>query len=123
MKNTAKIETAVSRCPRRRAYSLLEILMAVAILSSVAAGAYLLIGGTHQAAQSNKLRSDITSINNAVRTYLVHGGSISSAATANEVLSKLKSTADKSSSDRVAGLRHTMLDPRLRGILATAPGA
>ena len=70
---------------------------------------------------SNVTVQDVATINNAIRTYLVNGGSIPDSTRADEVLARLKCTSDQATSARMAGLRGTMLDARLRGIsIATA---
>ena len=96
--------------------------MVVAVLSSVVSAGYLVFSSTTEAARAGKLQSDVVTINNAIRTYLVHGGRIPATADSQAVLASLKSTADQSSGARIAGLRGTMLDARLRGIPATVPG-
>jgi len=100
----------------------MELLMTLAIISTVAAAGYFVITGTTQVARQSKLQSDVATLNNAVRTYLVHGGQIPAAATAGDVLARLKSTSDQTTSARMAGLRGTMLDARLRGLPATGTG-
>ena len=100
---------------------MIEMLMVVAVLSCLLAAGYLVVSGTTSAARAIKLQSDVATINNAIRTYLVNGGSIPDSARADEVLARLKCTSDQATSARMAGLRGTMLDARLRGIsIATA---
>lgn len=96
--------------------------MAVAVLSTVVAVGYLVISGTTVVARAGKLQSDVATINNAVRTYLVNGGKIPANATPDQVLAQLKTTADASTGARLAGVKGTMLDARLRGIPATGTG-
>lgn len=120
MKNTVKNGIPSTRHPLRRGFSLLELLMGVAVLSCVLAGAYLIVSGTHSAVRGGKLQSDTAAINSAIRAYLVHGGKIPAGASGAEVIAKLKSRADQSSAARMAGLHSAMLDPRLRGIAADA---
>jgi prepilin-type N-terminal cleavage/methylation domain-containing protein len=102
-------------------YSLVETLVVVAVLSSVASAGYLLYTGLAGTARSSKLRSDVVTLNNAVRTYLTHGGKISVSDGA-QVLDQLKTTLDAAGSKRLAGLRGSMIDPRLRGSLIHKPG-
>lgn len=125
MKNTVKIEAEHSPLPARKArrgFSLLEVLMVIAVMSCIMAGGYFIIGSTHDVTRTSKLHSDTVAVNNAIRTYLVHGGKIPAAATASDVIAKLKSTADRTSAQRMAGLHSSMVDSRLRGIPATEAG-
>ena len=125
MKTKDVIETDPCGPRSRKAklgYSMLEVLMAVAVLSCVLAGAYFVITSTNEVTRGSKLRSDTVAINNAIRTYLVHGGRIPSAASGSDVITRLKSIADQPSSARMAGLRGAMVDARLRGITATESG-
>ena len=123
MKTSLKSTKHSSKLPiGRRGYSLLELLMVAAVLSSVMAAGYLAITNITGAVRAGKLQSDVVTINNAVRTYLTHGGTLPAAASGQQVIDRLKSTASKASGKRMAGLKGTMLDPRLRGELITGRG-
>lgn len=123
MKTTANATfTTATRVPRDSGYSLLELLIVVAVLSSVAAGGYLLVTNVTVAARQTRLQSEVATVNGAVRSYLTHGGSIPADADGQRVINLLKTTADSNSSQRLAGLRGTMIDPRLRGELVTTAG-
>ena len=106
----------------RSGYSLLELLMVVAVISSVMAAGYFAVTSFTGAARAGKLHSDVVTLNNAVRTYLTHGGRIPASADGPAVVNKLKSTANRTSGNRIAGLKGTMLDARLRGELVTVDG-
>ncbi len=106
----------------RRGYSLLELLMVVAILSTVMAVGYLAVSRLTGTVKAGKLESDVVTLNNAVRTYLTHGGKIPPSANGQQVIGRLKTTTTQASSKRLAGLRGTMLDPRLRGELIRGAG-
>ncbi len=106
----------------RRGYSLLELLMVVAVLSTVMAAGYFAVTSLTSSAKAGKLHSDVVTLNNAVRTYLTHGGSIPASTDGPAVINKLKSTASRTSGNRMAGLKGTMLDARLRGQLISLDG-
>jgi len=122
MKHTLDIELNARRPMARRGFSLLEVLMAVAVLSTVLAAGYFVVSGAAEAARGGKLKSDVVTINNAVRTYLVNGGKLAASVTPDEVLTQLKTTADATSGARMAGVKGSLLDARLRGIIATGAG-
>ena len=105
-----------------RGYSLLELLIVVAVLSSVMAAGYFAVTSLTGSARAGKLHSDVVTLNNAVRTYLTHGGKIPASADGPAVINKLKSTSSRTSGERIAGLKGTMLDARLRGQLITVGG-
>lgn len=106
----------------RRGYSLLELLMVVAVLSSVMAIGYFAVSSLTGTVRAGKLENDVVTINNAVRTYLTHGGKIPATTTGQQVIVRLKTTTNQSSSKKLAGLKGTMLDPRLRGELISGAG-
>jgi len=122
MKTSINSEETATR-KSKKGFSLLELLIVVAVLSSVASAGYLLMSGLTTTVQAGKLQSDTVTLNNAVRTYLTNGGSIPGSADAPEVLARLKTTSDGPTRQRLAGIRGSMLDARLRGILTAQPGA
>lgn len=102
--------------PRRlRGYSLIEILMVVAVLSSVAAGAVVTVSNVTQATENTKLRRDVAVINRAIRLYMVNGGTFVQADLRNPgtMLSKLKTRASTDTAKQLAGVKHSMADERL----------
>jgi prepilin-type N-terminal cleavage/methylation domain-containing protein len=120
MKNPTTPKPSWRNLRRADGFSLLELLIVVAALSSVAAMGFMGFADTGDAVKAAKLRQDVAAINSAVKTYLVYGGDLSAVTDANAVLAKLKTTTDPSSRNKIAGLRGTMLDLRLRGVTSTA---
>ena len=109
--------------PLRRAFTLLETLVVVGVLSTVAAGGFLLMGSIRETATDTKLRSDVAALNSAVRAYMGAGGTFPASASANAVLSQLKASASDSISNRLAAAgRRALIDPRLVGTETTAVG-
>jgi prepilin-type N-terminal cleavage/methylation domain-containing protein len=106
---------------RPRGFSLIEAMLVVAVLSSVVSAGCLVYSVLAGTIRKNKLQADVVTLNNAVRTYLTHGGKISVSDGA-QVLHQLKTTLDAAGSKRLAGLRGSMIDPRLRGSLVHNPG-
>ncbi|HEX2747978.1 MAG TPA: choice-of-anchor K domain-containing protein [Verrucomicrobiales bacterium] len=103
-------------------FSLLELLMVVAVISSVVAVGIFMVSGVTQSIKASKLQSDVATLNSAVRTYLTHGGVFAASADGQKVLDQMKTVADSTSKLRLAGVRSSMIDARLRGILATGNG-
>src|SRR5689334_7043683 len=107
------------------AFSLLEMLMTVAVISMMIAVAMFAISGLRRAAEETKLHRDVASINNAIRTYMVNGGSFSKSELDNPgtVLAKLKKRASPNSAREIAGLRESMIDSRLTFVLQSRADA
>ena len=123
MKSNSSTITTLSSPRRVRAgFSLLEILLALAILSTITAVAVLFVGGTTDAARQTRLASDVATVNAAVKTYLTSGGSIGGTAKAGDVLTSLKTQAASTQAKKLATLRGSMVDPRLAGVEITTDG-
>lgn len=103
-------------------FSLIELLMAVAVISMVVAVGIFVTSGLTSSVKASKLQSDVATVNNAVRTYLMNGGTIAKTADGQKVLEQLKTVADNGSQLRLAGVKNSMIDPRLRGKLASGSG-
>lgn len=99
----------------RAGFSLLEVLMVVAVMSTIVAGAVFTVGNVTKAAENTKLQRDVTVINSAIRTYLLSGGTFLSADVSDPaaVLAKLKKRAGSQNAREIAGLRGSMADERL----------
>ncbi len=97
------------------AYSLLEVLMVLAVFSTVAAGGILTVTNVTRAVENTKLQRDVAVINRAIRIYLVNGGTFLQAdlRSPTTVLRKLKTRASKVSAKQLAGVRSSMTDERL----------
>lgn len=106
----------------QRGFSLIELMIVIGALSSVTAMAFVAMSGTSSAVKETKLRQDVAAVNAAVRTYLANGGNLPTTLNADGVITKLKSTAAASMKSKIAGMRGTMVDLRLKGIASTALG-
>ncbi|MDB6070272.1 MAG: hypothetical protein JWL81_1443 [Verrucomicrobiales bacterium] len=101
------------------AFSLLELLIVVAAISSVATVAILNFSGSGNSVKAVKLQQDVAALNRAVRAYVLSGGDIPATATGPSVIAKLKTVASSTSRSKIAGLRNSMIDPRLLGITSS----
>ncbi len=104
---------SVKPAPYLWAFTLVEILLTVAVISVLTSAGYYVATTTKEAARENKLRSDVTNLNTAVQLYVANGGTIPANASAGEVLTKLKSRANSSSAAVAIGLSGSFVDPRL----------
>jgi prepilin-type N-terminal cleavage/methylation domain-containing protein len=107
---------------RSKGFSLLEVLITLATISTVAAMAYVGATDTTSAARSVKLMQDVAALNRAVKTYASSGGDLSSMTTASQAIARLKTMASATSRAQIAGLRGAMIDPRLQGIASSGNG-
>ena len=108
---------------RPHGFSLLEMLIVLAALSSVAAMAFVNFSNTTDSVKTAKLRQDVAALNSAVRTYLISGGDLSAVSNGADVIAKLKTTARSSQRTTIAGLRSSMVDLRLRGVPTSVNGS
>ena len=122
MKKIGADSRVFESCRASHGFSLLELLIVVAALSSVAAVGFTSLSGTDRAVKSTKLRQDVSALNTAVRAYLMSGGDLSGVNSGSAVIAKLKTTTTAASRSRIAGLRGTMLDLRLRGVSSSDSG-
>ncbi len=95
-------------------FTLVEVLIAVAILAVISAAGVMAVNRSTENAREAKLSTDIVSLNEAVQVYLASGGDLSTATTPNDVLAKMKtivSNADSKTS--INPLTGSMIDRRL----------
>jgi prepilin-type N-terminal cleavage/methylation domain-containing protein len=109
----------------RTGFSLIEVLMVVAVMSSITAGVVFTMTNVTQAAENTKLQRDVNVVNTAIRTYILSGGSflqsdLQSPAT---LLAKLKKRASERNAKEIAGLRGSMADDRLTFEMQTSADA
>src|SRR5215210_6275380 len=85
-----------TRRSRHNAFSLVETLVVICVLTLLSSIVLLSFGGQRSAVTSAKLLSDVTVLNSAVKVYVTEGGDLNGATTYDEVLRRLKtkSTAE-----------------------------
>ncbi|MCB1079794.1 MAG: type II secretion system protein, partial [Verrucomicrobiae bacterium] len=96
-----------------RAFSLVEVLAAVATIGVVATIAYVAVGDISKSSREQKLASDADTLNRALQVYLANGGSVGEASSPAEVISRLKSATGEDTAFRLPGLTSQLVDPRL----------
>ncbi len=105
--------------PSQKGFSLLEVLLSVATISVVCGIACLVLENALPGVYTKvKLPNDVVVLNNAVRSYLANGGSLSNVSSPQGVLDKLKTVA--SNRAEIAGVNGSMIDRRLTAV--TEPG-
>jgi len=95
----------------RRAFSLVEVLIALSVLGVLATVAVLSVGNVVGSAKEKKLEGDVDTLNRAVVAYIASGGDLSGISDPGEVIQLMKRKSD--ASDRVAGHSGSVIDNRL----------
>ncbi len=108
---------------RSRAYTLLDVLTAVALIGVISGFALIKTSGARSASETRKLKQDIASLNSAIRIFKANGGVIAPSWGPNKVLEELKTEATALSARRLNGLRGSMLDPRVVALMEDADEA
>lgn len=105
---------ATSCVTRNRAFTLVEVLVGIAVVSALASVGYVTVGNVREGARENKLQADVISINAAVQAYLGNGGKIPDDATAETVIAKLKTRANDAIGAQMMGVKGSFLDARVQ---------
>ena len=112
------------RDSQSRAFSTLEVLIAVGVLAVVAAVGVMAMSGVTKGSKVAKLESDIATLNGAVKTYVASGGNFSGATTVNEVLAKMKTVVTAAQAKtQINPLTGSVIDRRLVAEMQTVAEA
>ncbi|MCB1089132.1 MAG: VWA domain-containing protein, partial [Verrucomicrobiae bacterium] len=106
-----------------RGFSLVEALIAVALIGVIAAVAMPNLGGFHKSVQKAKLQTDVDVINGAIDVYVANGGDLSGATSPQVIIDRLKTERTSASAARFVGLTGSTIDHRLASRLASASDA
>lgn len=96
-----------------KAFTVIEAVIVVAILGLLSTTVFNVYGKINQVAHQEKLRSEVKTLNNAVKIYQGFGGKFDGISDPAEVIGKLKSVAHSEIADRIPGLNASMVDARL----------
>lgn len=111
------IRIMLARRDAANAFTLVEILIAMVVVSILAGVGVATIFGVHEGSRTARLQNDVAVVNNAIDAYLAAGGTIPQGATAEQVLAKLKTVA--SSDSAAVGPSGPFIDPRLQLVMQT----
>jgi len=92
------------------AYTLVEVLVTIAVMGGLATGAYVIITNVSESSARSKLEQDVRAVNNAIKVYMSQGGRLPSGITGDAVLATLRKEAANS---KLAGLKGSLVDPRM----------
>ena len=107
---------------RAQGFSLVEMLVVVGAIAATTGIGMVAVQHSREASQESKLHADVGRLNDAVKTYLMNGGTIPAEADAATVLARLKTKATTASAKTVVGLCGPFIDERIRGV-ASGTGA
>lgn len=96
-----------------KGFTLIELLSTIAILTIVSGIGYAVVSNYQSGADEQKLKTHVASLNSALKIYLLNGGDLTGANTAEDVLTRLKTIADDDSQKQIVGVRGSMIDQRL----------
>ncbi len=96
-------------------FSLQEILVALAVLGTLASIGIAAIADNVDRSRQSKLRSDVQTLNRAVVVYIASGGSLRDSQTIEEVLDKIKTRQSDTESLKYPGFTGSLIDKRLTG--------
>ena len=97
-----------------RGFTLVEVMITISV---VAVTAGLIVSATSNstvAVKNKKLEQDVAALNTAISIYKANGGKIVGSWKASKVLEELKTKADSNTREKLAGLRGSMIDRRLK---------
>ena len=98
---------------RRAGFSLIEIMIAILVISMLSGVAFISYGTTRKSAHQLAMQGDVSMINKAIRGYIASGGSLDGITDSADVLAKLKTKPAASQKATIAGISGPFVDLRL----------
>jgi prepilin-type N-terminal cleavage/methylation domain-containing protein len=108
------VPAKLAGCSWARAFTLIEVLIVIGVISILGGVSIAVIGGATESARVSKLENDVATINAAIQVYQASGGVLPSSPSPTEVLNKLKTKATAASGSKIAGFRGSVIDLRLK---------
>lgn len=98
-------------------FTLVELLLSVAVIAIVSTLAIWMLTGVKPSASELKLRSDVDTLNRAVRVYVGSGGNLDGVTDPRQVVESLKTVSTKDEQRTIPGLSGRMIDPGLTPVI------
>jgi len=116
------LRSDVHSSPCRSGFSLLELVITIALLGVIAGMGASLLTDDSDSARVAKLQSDVTALNQMVALYVADGGSLAGLSTPQTVLDKMKRSRPQSEWQQHVGIvSGRLLDVRLRALMTSQP--
>jgi type II secretory pathway pseudopilin PulG len=100
----------------RKAFTLVEVLVVVGVLSAIGAMGIRAVSDTRTNSREIKLASDVNTLNNAVLMYKAAGGQLTGNESVEEILAKLKTRRTAETAVESMDVTGSFLDPRVYAI-------
>ena len=109
---------------RLRGFTAMEMLATVGLVGILGAISLSLFVGVHDSTRTQRVHSDIDSLNRAIMAYQANGGTLAAGVTAHQVLSQLKTVGDSLTQRIQPGFSGSYIDGRLiaEDVSASDPG-
>lgn len=104
---------------RNKAFTLLEMMVSITALAGIITVGFVGFTEVNSSVKARKLEQDVAVVNNAVRMYVAHGGQLGPISAPQAIVDKLKTVPTTDNAKQIAGLRGSMVDPRLEVIVQT----
>ncbi|MEZ5300528.1 MAG: choice-of-anchor K domain-containing protein [Verrucomicrobiales bacterium] len=101
---------------RRKGFTLVETLTAIAVIAFVAGVGIFVYTGSRKAASQHTMSVSLNALNQSVKIYRISGGSLAGIDDTEAVVAKLQSVASDGSQREIVGIAGTMLDSNVRPV-------
>ena len=106
-----------------KGFSLVELVIGVAVIAMMAAIGFASLSGYKQGVDVQKLEADVATLNRAVSAYVVNGGDLTAVTDLEEVVAKLKTKAASAQMAQLVGVKGAFIDLRTTPVMQTAAEA
>jgi type II secretory pathway pseudopilin PulG len=116
--------TRLSAPAHGRAFSIVEVMILIAIIGVLSSVALVMIGKQPVVIKDTKLSSDVATLNHLVSAYVMDGGNLNGLTSPQMVLDRLKRARPSDELRRHVGpASGRLVDTRLRALITSAPNA
>ena len=107
----------------KRAFTLIEMMITITALTGIITVGYVGFSEMSASVKAQKLEKDISTINSSINVYIAHGGEIGTLSSPQSIIDKLKTRPTSDNAKQIAGMRGSMVDPRLEVVMQSVSDA